>query len=256
MGDDTVHANITQPFYIGAHEVTQRQYEAVMGNTPSYFSEHGDGRDFVTGTDTSQFPVDSVSWLDAIEFCNKLSEYQHLSLCYRRANDSADVALSDGDGFRLPTEAEWEWACRGYSLYAFNTEGRLSGVDANINGKYVFVADGEQSALDPIGPKTDPNGAYLERTTTVGSYPPNRFGLFDMHGNVQEWCSDWYGTEYYKVFQNNPVDDPHGPSKGEYRVIRGGSWKSQPRYAMSRTRTSNPPDIRNKTVGFRIARNR
>ncbi len=229
---------ISRPFYIGVYEVTQEQYELVMGINPSYFSKSGDGSSDVIAMDTSRFPVDSVSWLDAVEFCNRLSVQESLSACYRLTNNPVGVEVLNGDGYRLPTEEQWEFACRAYSHYAFNTETRVSGKEANINGKYVYLSPGEKSALDPPGDKVDPNGIYLERTTRVGSYRPNAFGLFDAHGNVQEWCSDCYDA------------------RCEYRVLRGGSWYHHPKYARSATRKSNGPTSRLKFNGFRIARDR
>jgi formylglycine-generating enzyme required for sulfatase activity len=168
---------ITQPFQMGAYEVTQEEYQKVMGTNPSYFSAGGGGAARVAGMDTKRFPVENVSWDDAQAFCRKLSELP--------------AEKKAGRSYRLPTEAEWEHACRAGTTTAFHYGASLTSTQANMYG------------LSPYGgAKAGPN---LQRTEKVGSYRPNAFGLYDMHGNVLEWCQDWFDTTYYRT---GPRVDP------------------------------------------------
>lgn len=192
--DEIQHdVEITQAFYIGAFEVTQAQYEAVMGKNPSYFCAAGEGRDRVAGMDTRNFPVENVTWEDAVEFCRKLSA---------RADER-----NAGRVYELPTEAEWEYACRARSTTVFHYGNSLSARQANIHGDGPYGGAAKE--------------AFPGRPTKVGSYQPNAFGLYDMHGNVWECCADWYGHKYD---DNRPTRDPKGPQTGEFRILRGGSW--------------------------------
>ena len=229
---------ITKEFWLGIHEVTQKQFKAVMGYNPSFFSRDGSGQTGLTYSDiskpaggkekvaanTSAFPVENVSWEEAQEFCKKLSA---LAQEKRR-----------GLAYRLPTEAEWEYSCRGgaekYQVFHFGNS--LSSKQANFDGN------------DPYGGAD--KDTYLARTGKVGSYKPNRFGLKDMHGNVWEWCSDWYDIVYYG---KSPLKDPPGPSEGASRVIRGGSWRSNGRYCRSAFRGRGTPTYRHNDVGLRVA---
>jgi formylglycine-generating enzyme required for sulfatase activity len=214
---------ITKAFYLGMHEVTQAQYRRVMSKNPSWFSADGGGKDKVKGMDTDDFPVERVSWEEAVEFCKKLSALP----AEKRANRA----------YRLPSEAEWEYSCRGGapSSTPFHFGNSLSSKQANFDGNY------------PYGGAR--KGDYLERTCKVGQYAKNGFGLHDMHGNVYEWCSDWYGADYYG---NSPRRDPLGPSEGSGRVIRGGGWSNSGRYCRSADRSGSAPGIRGD-LGFRVA---
>ena len=179
---------ITQPFMLGVHEVTQAQWRSVMGTAPSHFE--GDN-----------LPVEKVSWLDAVEFCQKLSR-------------------KEGKKYRLPTEAEWEYACRAGTATPFHT-GRTLGSDrANYNGTYRYGSDRV--------------GIHRKKTTAVGSFQPNAWGLYDMHGNVYEWCQDKY---------------QQGTAS---RVLRGGSWRGTPGVCRSAFRYRNSPSYRVDYVGFRV----
>jgi formylglycine-generating enzyme required for sulfatase activity len=213
---------ITRPFYFGVYQVTQEEYEQVMGTNPSAFSRDGRNSGRVSGLDTSRFPVESVSWNDAVEFCRRLS--------------ALPAERSAGREYRLPTEAEWEYACRAGTTTPFHFGSVLNGRQANHDGNY------------PYG--TSEKGPYLERTTTVGSYSANGFGLYDMHGNVWEWCADWHAGDYYA---NSPVNDPKGPASGSGRVIRGSSWGSFAGRCRSANRSGPSPGFRAIVLGFRLA---
>ena len=196
---------ITKPFYLGVYEVTQAQYETVMGENPSRFEG---------GT----VPVEQVTWEEAVEFCRKLS-------------------ARDGRRYRLPTEAEWEYACRAGTTTPFAFGKTLSSrTDANFDGDSTY--GGSEKGPD------------LEATAPVGSYRANALGLYDMHGNVYEWCADWYDSDYY---ENSPTDDPTGPTAGSYRVFRGGGWTFFPGYCRSASRYGISPGHRYGSLGFRVA---
>jgi uncharacterized protein (TIGR02996 family) len=215
---------ITRPFYLGVTPVTQEQYQRVMGSNPSDFSSTGGGKDKVRGLDTRAFPVENVSWKDAQDFLKKLA--------------ALPEEKKNGRKYRLPTEAEWEYSCRGGadSFQIFHFGNSLSSKQANFDGNY------------PSGGAA--KGPHLERTCAVGSYPANAFGLMDMHGNVWEWCADWYGEDYYA---NSPRADPPGPSQGIDRVIRGGGWYSDGSGCRSALRDRFRPDFRDYYVGVRVA---
>ncbi len=220
---------ISRPFYLGVTEVTQEEYEAVMGANPSWFSSRGGGKDLVARQSTGRHPVEQVSWLDAVAFCNKLSGLEGRRPFYRMNGKDVLVIDWNGDGYRLPTEAEWEYACRAWTKtrYIFGDE------DARANEFGWFGSN--------AGGRTHP----------AGEKHPNGFGLFDMHGNVWEWCGDWCGEEYYA---NAPVENPRGPGEASSRVIRGGGWVLEPRNARSANRGRGQPGYRNVSLGFRLAR--
>jgi uncharacterized protein (TIGR02996 family) len=214
---------ITRPFYLGAHLVTQEQYETVMGTNPSAFSATGANRSSVERLDTRGFPVEMVSWHEALDFCDRLSALPEEERFSRR--------------YGLPTEAQWEHACRGArsSALAFNVGNALGSAHANINGR------------GPYGGAK--RGPTLQRPSTVGSYLPNVLGLYDMHGNVCEWCADWYDDTFYRA---EPQTDPTGPRTGSIRVLRGGSWRYFGDCCRSAFRDGYGPTGRLDFVGFRV----
>ena len=213
--------HISKPFYMGVHEVTQKQYVDIMDSNPSSFQRSGLLKDAPADIDANQHPVDNVTWYAAVEFCRRLSQ---------RAEEA-----KAGRVYRLPTEAEWEYACRAGSSTTFHYGDSLSSQQANFNGKH------------PFG---DANPAvFLNRTTAVGSYKPNKFGLYDMHGNLHEWCLDRFSRDYYKV---SPEQDPQGPKYGNSRVIRGGDWYSDGRDCRSAFRYADIPDGRFYALGMRV----
>ncbi len=221
---------ITKPFYLGVTEVTQEQYVAVTGNNPSHFTATGGGKERVAGQSTDQFPVENVSWLDAIQFCNKLSEKEGKKPFYEIDGEDVRVPDWNGQGYRLPTEAEWEYACRANAC----TPTRFSfGDNAGELGVYGWF-----------------DGNSEQRTHPVSQKKPNAFGLYDMHGNVYEWCRDWHHNEYYN---RSPRNDPTGPGGTSGRVVRGGGWNEEPRACRSAQRGWIPPGNRDGYVGFRLA---
>ena len=197
---------ITWPFYLGVTEVTQGQYRAVMGENPSNHKRSDD------------LPVEQLSWNDAIAFCNKLSEREGLKAYYQFG---AGVQ-SGGDGYRLPTEAEWEYACRAGT----STRSSFGDDDASL-GEYAWFEGNSMGCTDPVGQKR-----------------PNKFGLFDMHGNVSEWCWD----QYYRDVRRQSVTS--------FRVYRGGDFMDDPVGAALRSayRDADGPDRRGHYLGFRVAR--
>ncbi|MGO9466393.1 MAG: SUMF1/EgtB/PvdO family nonheme iron enzyme [Isosphaeraceae bacterium] len=190
------------PFYLGVTEVTQEQYQTVMGVNPSWFSSTGGGKNRGAGGSTGRLPVEQVSWLDAVRFCNALSNKDKLTAYYKIVGDNVRIPNPKGSGYRLPTEAEWEYACR-----------------AGTATKYSF-GDDSSELRDSAWYSRNAGGT----THPVGQKRANAFGLYDMHGNVWEWCWDWYSDSYYK---EPIVDDPRGPSGASCRVIRGGAQPAE-----------------------------
>lgn len=224
LGEEGRHNNelqhavrLNRDFYFGVHTVTQRQYVKVIGKNPSWFQGPK-----VMNVDSSNHPVDSVSHLDAEEFCRRLSELPEEQIAGRQ--------------YRLPTEAEWEYACRAGSKTAFSF-----GNDVADLGRHAWYKA---------------NSGDL--THAVGSKKPNAFGLYDMHGNVEEWCSDWYG-EYPSTSLTDPrgpdprLPDPWEPDSVFYtRVLRGGSWRFEPLCVRCAARGSGFPEDFSWTYGFRL----
>ncbi len=222
---------ISKLFYLGVYEVTQGQYRAVMLDNPSYFSANHGGKDQVAGQSTDGHPVEQVSWLDAIQFCNKLSEKEGEKPFYKI--DGNDIRVPDwsGQGYRLPTEAEWEYACRANASPPTRFSFGDNVVELGLYGWF--------------------DGNSEQQTHPVGQKQPNGFGLYDMHGNVSEWCWDRYGEGYYN---QSVADDPTGPAEAAFRVVRGGNWSGNPRFVRSAYRFWNSAVNQYGSVGFRVAR--
>ena len=228
---------ISRPFYIGVTEVTQQQWRLVMPGAPhpSSFDKVGESRvdrEKVSDASTDQNPVESVSWFEAVRFCNQLSAAEGLPQYYDIEGDSVTVPNRDGEGYRLPAEAEWEYACRAGSRTIWS----FGALEAEL-ADYAWYNKNSGGFTHPVADPTK---------------KPNTWQLFDMHGGVAEWCEDWFGD--YRVGPA-PVADPHGPDRGEMRVFRGGSWNSfDPLDTGSARRSALPPRTRNNEIGFRIAR--
>ena len=239
---------ITRPFYLGQHEVTIEQFRRFVEAT-SYATdaERGNGFRGAFGWDPGKLefqmneeyswrstgfaqsddhPVVNVSWNDAMEFCRWLSR-------------------NEGRTYHLPTEAEWEYACRAgtTTLYSHGNDSEGSARAGNVAD---MAFEAQYPELKGLIQASD-GYAY---TSPAGSFLPNPFGLYDMHGNVWEWCADRYDAEYYA---KSPAEDPAGPATGEERVYRGGGWFNCTRGCRSAVRSAGFPENRNLTVGFRVA---
>jgi formylglycine-generating enzyme required for sulfatase activity len=242
---------LTNRLLMGKFEVSQSEYQAVMDANPSYYKPQGQGDADLADLSTDRFPVEQVSWNDAVEFCKRLS--------------AQPAEQKAGRIYRLPTESEWEFACRANSLTAFNVGEVIEGNQANIKSeKPYWYAKSVES---------------LGRTRTIGSYPANAFGLCDMHGNVAEWCADYYEVTHAGSYRlsggpknlddviislegfSQLIEDgkslaeatnPTGPRQGTTRVVRGGSFNTEGGQARSAARRQQLPDFKHRTIGFRV----
>jgi formylglycine-generating enzyme required for sulfatase activity len=226
---------ISRGFWMGKHEVTQGEYLNVMGSNPSYFNGDRSGDpyyDMDYGFDLTR-PVERVSWSDATNYCARLTDRDRLA-----------GRLPAGCVYRLPTEAEWEYGCRAETMTPYHYGYELRSGMANFDGHYEYPpCEG--------GPNYcyNPSGNYPRRTIAVEGYGPNAWGLYDMHGNVGEWCLDWYTGS----LPGGSVTDPQGPGSGSNRVIRGGSWYDMAHSCRSAYRNSRyPVGYRDFNQGFRV----
>jgi formylglycine-generating enzyme required for sulfatase activity len=217
---------LTKPIYVGVTEVTQAQYELVMGTNPSQFSSTGEGKEAVANLETGNYPVEMVSFNESVEFCARLSQHEHLEP-FNILSDQTVTTLS-GTGYRLPTEAEWEFACRA------GTTTRFWSGDENEN----LIQAGWCSS----------NAG--DRTHAAGELKANPFGLSDMHGNVWEWVHDGWDPKFYGQFQENIATDPFSPlSAGTMPMRRGGSFMQIPELVRSSSRLLYHTDAE---MGFRV----
>jgi formylglycine-generating enzyme required for sulfatase activity len=236
LDNELQHKVTVTGFYMGKNEITQGEYEEVMGINPGAFK-------------APALPVEQVSWYDAVEYCNRRSEREGLVPAYyinksrldSDSNNSEDTVAwlvtwnRNANGYRLPTEAEWEYACRAGTTSSFNTGSTIAAGMANYNGN---------PSLDD-----NPSADYTSRTVPSGSFAANKWGLFDMHGNVWEWCWDRYGD-----YDTEARDNPEGAASGIYRVIRGGGWYGFRQNLRSAARLGFNPSVRASYLGFRVAR--
>jgi formylglycine-generating enzyme required for sulfatase activity len=230
--DEVQHqVTLTHPIYVSTYEATQSEWQAVMGWNESY----------VLGTAK---PVETVTWFDAVSYCNQRSIYDGFTAVYTITGATYDgnhiinatVAWNQAaNGYRLLTEAEWEYACR-----AGSTTALCNGGITNIY-------------CSPLDPNLDQVGWYCgnssDTTHDVGGKTANAWGLKDMHGNVWEWCWDWYD-----IYPAGPMEDPTGPASGSYRVLRGGCWNGSAPYCRSAHRFSIYPDGGSYNLGLRLSR--
>ena len=194
---------VTVPaFFMAKYELTQAQYQAIMGSNPSAFK--GNNR-----------PVERVSWNDAVTFCEKLSQKTQKY-------------------YRLPSEAEWEYACRAGTTTPFYFGESITPELVNYDGNYTYASAQK--------------GQYRQQTTDVGSFPPNAFGLYDMHGNVWEWCQD----DYINSYNNAPTDGSALTGRSSTKLLRGGSWSYNPGYCRSACRDYYTLDYHDFAIGFRV----
>ena len=217
--ESPIHKVTLSRFELSSTPITQGQYEAVMGMNPSKF---------IGKVDSSDRPVEQVSWYDAIRFCNKMSERFGRAPVYKIEEGSdTDVSRIDGaDGFRLPTEAEWEYAARGEEEFTYASSNRAEDVG--------WIGTNSKRGTHPVRCKSS-----------------NGYGLFDMTGNVWEWVSDWYDSDYYG---RSPKRDPENTTPNSFRTFRGGSWFREASFARVANRYGFTPDGKFFNLGFRIAR--
>jgi len=223
-GSDEVQRQVTvSSFQMSKYPITQKEYQEIMGRNPSV--DKGEN-----------LPVGFVSWFNAIEYCNRRSQKEGLTPVYtiigRRYNWTV-TWNRDANGYRLPTEAEWEYACRAGTTTPFNTGNNITTSQANYNGNNPYNDNAE--------------GENREMVMPVGSFPANAWGLYDMHGNVWEWCWDWYGA-----YQAGAQTDPTGAVTGDRRVYRGGGWYGTGRCLRSAARSSVTPLYFFFAAGFRV----
>lgn len=231
--DETQHTVTVGDFYMSVYEVSQAEYSEVTGGSPSNFS--GD-----------DLPVENVSWLDAVKFCNAKSEKENLAPAYKIDGNKVTWERS-ADGYRLPTEAEWEYACRAGTTTPFNTENSISAEEANYYGHYPYEIEDNYFSQNNLTTKP---GKYRQTTVAVNSFSPNKFGLYNMHGNVGEWVWDIYG-EYGADAQT----DPAGAESGNLRVYRGGGWNDFAKNMRSAYRATLDENKASFNIGIRLVRN-
>ena len=220
--DESQHKVTVNSFYMGKYHVTQKEYMELMGNNPSEFKR-------------GNAPVENVTWYDAVEYCNALSVKEGFTPVYS-LNGRTVTWNKNADGYRLPTEAEWEYAARAGTTTPFYTGENITAKQANWYGTYPY--------------KDGVSGEARQRTIDVGSFAPNPWGLYDISGNVWEWCWDWYGQ-----YDAQAQTDPSGPVEGVYKIHRGGAWNDFGRHLRLAYRAAFTPINRMYNIGFRVVRN-
>ena len=230
--DEVQHEVAVGDFYLSPLEVSQSEFDRLMGRTD--------------GSADADVPAANLSWYDAASFCNALSDQAGLTPAY--AIDGQSVTWDLGaDGYRLPTEAEWEYACRAGTTGPFNLDHSPGAEEANFYGHYPYEIEGNYFDQDVL--ETKP-GVYRGEPIASGTFEPNAWGLYDMHGNVAEWVWDRYGA-----YDANAPQNPTGPDEGSLRVNRGGGWNDFAKNMRSAYRASMTPTSTSPSVGLRVARN-
>ena len=233
--DEVLHSVTVSPFYMASHEVTQQEWREVTGKNPSSFT--GDN-----------LPVESITWLEGVEFCNALSRKEGKIPVYTVSDGGRTVTWDRGaDGYRLPTEAEWEFAARAGTTTPFYSKRVPGADDVNFYGHYPYQI--EQNYFNNSVLETQP-GVYRGQTLPVGSFKPNPWGLYDIYGNVGEWCFDYYGD-----YATSNQTDPAGPDSGTRRVYRGGGWNDFGKNLRSAYRAAMQQSSSAYNVGLRLVYN-
>lgn len=227
--DEIQHSVTVGDFYMSKTEISQKEYQEVMGVNPS-------------ATKGDDLPVTNITWYDAVQYCNKLSQKEGLDPCYTISGNTVTWDKS-ANGYRLPTEAEWEYAARANTDTPFSFGDYVHNSDANCYNAYGYNNDTSGNWVNGLG-------AYLRKTVAVDQYAANDYGLYNMHGNAAEWVWDWY-SEY----DSETVTNPTGSESGNAKIVRGGGWNDHPKHIRSAYRGAQPADVGLYSIGIRPVRN-
>ncbi|MDE5770412.1 MAG: SUMF1/EgtB/PvdO family nonheme iron enzyme [Ruminococcus sp.] len=227
--DEIQHSVTVGDFYMSKTEISQKDYQEIMGENPS-------------DTKGDDLPVTNITWYDAVQYCNKLSQNEGLTPCYTISGNTVTWDKS-ANGYRLPTEAEWEYSARANTTTPFSFGDYVHNSDANCYNAYGYNNDAS-------GNWVNGSNAYLRKTVPVTQYSANDYGLYNMHGNVAEWVWDWY-SEY----DSKTSADPTGSESGNTKVVRGGGWNDHPKHIRSAYRGAQPADVGLYSIGIRPVRN-